>query len=73
MFNIVCLGLKLLLTSEVISRRCLLVACAATPECHAADKGHDTPPSNSIQIQGRPVAVLSFDVERYTGIHSYPF
>ena len=47
--------------------------CAATQECHAADTGYDTPPRHSIQTQGRPVAVLSIDVERYSGIHSYPF
>ena len=34
--------------------------------------GHDTPPHHSIQTQGRPVAVLSIDVERHTGIHNYP-
>ena len=27
----------------------------------------------TVLIQGRPVAVLSIDVERHTGIHSYPF
>ena len=47
--------------------------CAATQKCHAADTGHDTPPRHSIQTRGRPVAVLSIDVERHTGIHSYPF
>ena len=47
--------------------------CAATQECHAADTGHDTPPHHSIQTQGRPVAVLSIDVERHTGRHRYPF
>ena len=35
--------------------------------------GHDTQPSHSIQTRGRPVAVLSIDVERHTGMHSYPF
>ena len=45
--------------------------CAATQECHAADTGYDTPPHRSIQTQGRPVAVVSIDVERHTGIHSY--
>ena len=39
---------------------------------HAADIGHDTSLRHSIQTQGRPVAVLSIDVERHTGIHSYP-
>ena len=47
------------LSSEVILRRCLLVAvvlrqCAATQECHAADTGHDTPPvtlTHNIQTQ----------------------
>ena len=47
--------------------------CVATQECHAADTGHDTPPHHSIQTQSRPVAVLSIDVGRHTGIHSYPF
>ena len=47
--------------------------CAATQECHATDTGHDNPPSHSIQTQGRPVVVLSIDVERHTGIHNYPF
>ena len=61
---------------EVKSRRCLLVGmvqCAATQECHVTDTGHDTPPRHSIQTRGRPVAVLSIDVEHNTGIHSYPF
>ena len=43
------------------------------PHRNAADTGHDTPPRHSIQTRGRPVAVLSIDVERHTGIHSYPF
>ena len=30
-------------------------------------------PRHSIQTQGRPVAVLSIDVEHHTRIHSYPF
>ena len=30
-------------------------------------------PVTSIQTQGWPVAVLSIDVERHTGIHNYPF
>ena len=47
--------------------------CAATLECHAAATGHDTPTRHSIQTQGRPVAVLSTDVECHTGIHSYSF
>ena len=47
--------------------------CAATQECHAADRGHDAPPCHSIQTQGRPVVVLSIDVERHTGSHNYPF
>ena len=34
---------------------------------------HDTPPGHSIQTQGRPVIVLSTDVEHYTGIHNYLF
>ena len=46
--------------------------CAATQECYAADTRQDTPPRHSIHKQGRPVAVLSFDVERHTGIHNYP-
>ena len=29
------------------------------------------PPRHSIQARGRPVDVLSIDVERHTGIHSY--
>ena len=47
--------------------------CDATEECHATDTGHDTPPRHRIQTQGRPVVVLSLDVERHTGIHNYPF
>ena len=47
--------------------------CAATQECHATDTGHVIPPRHSIQSRGRPVAVLSIDVERHTGIYSYPF
>ena len=43
--------------------------CAATQGCHAADTRHYTPPRHSIQTQGRPVVVLSIDVERHTGIH----
>ena len=34
--------------------------------------GHDTPPRHSIQTHGRPVAVLSIDVECHSGIQSYP-
>ena len=33
----------------------------------------DTPSRHSIQTKGRPVVVLSIDVERHTGIHNYPF
>ena len=52
----------------------MLVAVVLGPTgCHAADTGHDTPPCQSIQPQGRPVVVPSIDVERHTGIHSYPF
>ena len=47
--------------------------CAATQEWHTADTGHDTPPHHSIQTRGRPVAVLSIDVERHSGIHNYSF
>ena len=47
--------------------------CAAAQECHATDTGHDTRPCHSIQSQGRPVAVLSIDMERHTGIHNYHF
>ena len=75
MTDFVCWGL----TSEVISRLCLLVAvvyfdyCAATQEAHATDTGHDTSRRHSIQTQGLPVIVLSFDVECHTKIHNYPF
>ena len=31
------------------------------------------PPRHSIQTRGRPVVVLSIDVERHTGIHNYNF
>ena len=34
---------------------------------------HDTPPRHSVQTRGRSVTVLSIDVERHTGILSYPF
>ena len=64
----VCLGLTSLLN---IGGH--IAQCAATQECHAADTGHDTPPCHSIQTRGGPVAVLSIDVERHTGIHSHPF
>ena len=47
--------------------------CADTQEFHAADTEHDTPTRHNIQTRDRPVAVLSIDVERHTGIHSYPF
>ena len=47
--------------------------CAATQVCHAADTGHVTPPRHSVQTRDRPIAVLSIDVQRHTGIHSYPF
>ena len=47
--------------------------CAATQECHAADTRHDTPPRHGIQTQGRPALCYPFDVERHTGIDSYPF
>ena len=68
--------LRRLETSEVISWRYLqwyFDQCAATQKCHAADTGYDTPPRHSIQRRRRPVAVLSIDVKRHTGIHSYPF
>ena len=42
-------------------------------ECHVADTGHDTPPCHSIQTQGRPVVVLSIDMEHHTVIHNYTF
>ena len=44
-----------------------------TTQYHAADTGYDTPPHHSIQTLGRLVAELSIDVERHTGILSYPF
>ena len=55
----------------VISRRCLLEEvvldqCTVTHECHATDTGHGTQTCHSIQTRGRPVAVLSIDVERHT-------
>ena len=31
------------------------------------------PSRHSIETQGRPVVVLSIDVERHTVIHNYPF
>ena len=34
---------------------------------------HRTPPRHSIQTRNQSVAVLSIDVKRHTGIHSYPF
>ena len=45
---------------------CCFDQCAATHECHATDTGHDTPPNQSIQTQGRP-NVLSIDVKRHFG------
>ena len=45
---------------------CCFDQCAATQECHATDTGHDTPPNQSIQTQGRP-NVLSIDVKRHFG------
>ena len=62
-------GFNVALTSEVI----YFDQCAATLECDATDTGHDTPPRHSIQIHGRPVVVLSIDVELHTEIHNYPF
>ena len=45
---------------------------SATQECHAPDTRHDIPTRHSIQTRGRPVSVLSIDVERHSGIHNYP-
>ena len=42
------------------------------PHRNAMPQTQDSPPCHSIQTQGRPVAVLSIDVERHTGIHNYP-
>ena len=36
-------------------------------------QGMTPTPSHSIQTHGRPVVVLSIDVELLTGIHTYPF
>ena len=47
--------------------------CAATQKCHAAYTEHDTPTRHIIQKQGRPVIVISIDVECYAGIHNYQF
>ena len=76
---IVCLLVfNITLTSEVLSRRCLLVAVILWPMCfHTGMPCHRHriwhPTHHSIQTRGRrPVVVLSIDVERHTGIH-YPF
>ena len=37
------------------------------------DTGNDTPPRHSLQTQGRPVVVLSIDVEHHTVIYNYTF
>ena len=37
-------------------------------ECHAADTKHDTPLGHSLQTWGRPIVVLSIDVEPCTEI-----
>ena len=42
----------------------------AMPHTHT---GHDTPPCHRIQTLGRPVVVLTIDVEHHTGIHNYHF
>ena len=39
--------------------------------CHRHRTWHQ--PSHNIQTQGRPVAVLSIDVEHQTGVHNYLF
>ena len=62
-------------TSEVISkhRQCLLVAVVLWPMCCLTQiPWHDTPPHHSIHTRGWPITVLSIDVERHTGIYSYP-
>ena len=35
--------------------------------------GHGTPSRHTVQTWGRPVVVLSIDVEHHTGIHNYLF
>ena len=50
----------------------ILTDHTATLEYPAADTGHGTPPRHSIQTRGRHI-LLSIDVERYPGIHNYPF
>ena len=57
---------------------CLLLwyfdRCAATQKCMlAADTGHATTTRHIYTGTGRPVAVISMNVERHIGIHSYSF
>ena len=72
----VCLGLTSLLNSHIAT---VPVCSSGTltnvlPHRDAMPQTQDmTPPRHSIQTQGRPVAVLSIDVERHTEIHSFPF
>ena len=56
----------------------MLVAVSLWPMCchtEIPSRRHRTwhPNCHSIQTRGRHVDVLSIDVERHTGIHSYPF
>ena len=55
----------------------MVLACSSgtltnvLPHRNAMPQTHDTSPRHSIQTQGRPVVVLSIDVERHSGIHYY--
>ena len=44
---------------------------AVTQEC--MPQTHDMTPHHSIQTRGYPVAVLSIEMERHTGVHNYLF
>ena len=70
---LVCLGLMSLshlrpYRDDAFLWQWYFLQCAATPECHAADTGHDSPPHHStcIQSRGRHVVLLYIDVERHT-------
>ena len=80
-FVFCCFLFGLDLTSEVISLYiwCLLVAVVLWPVCCHTDMPccrhrtwHPTLTCHSIQIRGRPVVVLTINVEHQTGRHNHP-
>ena len=72
----VCFRFKSIKISKAISCTCLhqyYLIIQVLPHWNAMTRIHDTQASHSIQTQGWPVIVLSFDVEHRIGYRDYPF